>query len=108
MHLSHYSITRLKKKILTLVIFLALFSYCSRNIYRVIQEVNRIDNFKYVSFPYYHIEEIEYKEKILGKNNIRFYLSKDPWCWATPSPCSTDDNIMIKDLSGYNLFLKNK
>jgi hypothetical protein len=108
MHLSQYSITRLKKKFLTLVIFLALFSYCSRNIYRVIQEVNRSDNFKYVSFPYYHIEEIEYKEKILGKNNIKFYLSKDPWCWATPSPCSTDDNIIIKDLSGYNLFLKNK
>jgi hypothetical protein len=108
LHLSHYTIARSKKKILTLVIFLALFSYSSRNVYRVIQEVNRSDNFKYLSFPYYHIEEVEYKEKILGKNNIKFYLSKDPWCWATPSPCSADDKIIAKDLNGYNVFFRNK
>jgi hypothetical protein len=108
LYLSHYFMGGFKKKILTLVIFLALFSYSSRNIYRIIQDVNRSDNFKYTSFPYFHIEEVEYKEKILGKNNIKFYLSKDPWCWATPSPCSTDDKIMIRDFSGYNLFMKSK
>jgi|LakMenEpi03Aug12_release.lakeMendotaPanAssembly.Ray.scaffolds.fasta_scaffold49390_4 hypothetical protein len=108
LYLSHYLIGSFKKKILALVIFLALFSYNGRNIYRIIQEVNRSDNFKYISFPYFHIEEVKYKEKILGKNNIKLYLSEDPWCWATPSPCSTDDTIMIKDLSGYNVFLINK
>jgi hypothetical protein len=108
LYLSHYFIGSFKKKILALVIFLALFSYSGRNIYRIIQEVNRSDNFKYISFPYFHIEEVKYKEKILGKNNIKLYLSEDPWCWATPSPCSTDDTIMIKDLSGYNVFLINK
>jgi len=97
-----------KKKILTLVIFLALFSYSGRNIYRIIQDANRSDNFKYTSFPYFHIEEVEYKEKILGKNNVKFYLSNDPWCWATPSPCSADDKIMIIDFSGYNLFMTSK
>jgi hypothetical protein len=108
LYLSHYFIGSFKKKILALVIFLALFSYNGRNIYRIIQEVNRSDNFKYITFPYFHIEEVKYKEKILGKNNIKLYLSEDPWCWATPSPCSTDDTIMIKDLSGYNVFLINK
>ena len=107
-YLSHYSIGRFRKNILAVVIFLALFSYTGRNIYRIIQEVNRNDNFKYVSFPYFHIEKIEFKEKILGKNNLKFYLSKDPWCWATPSPCSADDKIIAEDLIGYNVFLKNK
>ena len=40
-YLSHYSIKRARKKILTVLIFLALLSYTTRNIYRIIQEVNR-------------------------------------------------------------------
>ena len=107
-YLSHYSLDSFKKNILTLVIFLTLLSYSSRNIYRIIQEVNRSDNFKYASFPYFHIEEIQYEEKIIGKNNIKFYLSKDSWCWATPAPCSSDDKITTQDLNGYNVFLKKK
>jgi hypothetical protein len=107
-YLSNYFIGGLKKNIITAVIFLSLFSYAVRNIYRINQEVNRGDNFKYVSFPYFYIEKIEYKEKIIGKNNIKLYLSKDPWCWATPSPCSTDDRIIAKDLNGYNVFLMEK
>jgi hypothetical protein len=107
-YLSNYFIGGLKKNIITVVIFLSLFSYAVRNIYRINQEVNRGDNFKYVSFPYFHIEKIEYKEKIIGKNNIKLYLSKDPWCWATPSPCSADDRIIAMDLNGYNVFLIEK
>jgi hypothetical protein len=107
-YLSNYFIGGFKKNIITVVIFLSLFSYAVRNIYRINQEINRVDNFKYVSFPYFHIEKIEYKEKIIGKNNIKLYLSKDPWCWATPSPCSADDRIIAMDLNGYNVFLIEK
>ena len=106
LHLSNYSISRFRKNIITTVIFLVLLSYTGRNIYRINAEVNRTDNFKYVSFPYFHIEEIKYKEKILGENNIKFYLSSNPWCWASPSPCSTDDKITAKNLKGYNFFIK--
>ena len=108
LHLSHYYMGNFKKNILTAVIFLVLFSYTSRNIFRIIKEVDRSDNFKYVSFPYFHVEVIEYKEIILGKNDVKFYLSKDPWCWATPTPCSSDEKITVMDLNGYNLFLNSK
>ena len=108
LHLSHYYMGNFKKNILTAVIFLVLFSYTSRNIFRIIKEEDRSDNFKYVSFPYFHVEAIEYKEIILGKNDVKFYLSKDPWCWATPTPCSSDEKITVMDLNGYNLFLNSK
>ena len=108
LYLSNFLLSNFKKKVLALVIILVIISYPLRNIYRINQELNRNDNFKYNSFPYFHVEKIKYKEKTLGENNINFYLSEDPWCWATPSPCSTDNNINVKNLYGYNIFFKKK
>jgi hypothetical protein len=102
LYLSSYKVNLLKEKAVLIILFLVIISYPLRNIYRINNEIKRTDNFKYTSFPYYHVEKIKYEEKKIKDSNTKFYLTNG-WCWATPSPCS-NSNILINVVNGYNFF----
>ena len=106
LYLSTYKINQPREKAVFIILFLAIISYPLRNVYRINNEIKRNDNFKYTSFPYFHVEIIKYEEKKIKDTNIKFYLT-DGWCWATPSPC-TNSNILINVINGYNIFYRNK
>jgi hypothetical protein len=89
------------KNFFMLTVILVLFSFNFRNVMRVIDEFKRNDNFKYTNFPFYHIDNVSYSEISLD-NGIKVFMVKNH-CWATPSPCLTQ-NIKAKKIYNYDLF----
>lgn len=96
-----------KKNINKFFIIITLFSiliFNGINFMRINYEFKRIDNYKYINFPFYHIENIPFKEKIL-QDNVKIFVIKSGFCWATPSPCLTTI-INAKKIYGYVFFSK--
>ncbi len=89
------------KNFFMLTVILVICSFNLRNIVRVIDEFKRNDNYKYTNFPFYHIDNVSYSEISLDAG-IKVFMVKNH-CWATPSPCVTQ-NIKAKKIYNYDLF----
>ena len=86
-------------------IMITLFSvliFNTINLFRIHSEFKRSDNYKYTNFPFYHVENIQFKEKIL-QDNIKIFIIHSGFCWATPSPCVTS-MINAKKIYNYEFF----
>ena len=73
-----------------------------RNIDRIDNELslklNEHHNFS--NFPFYWVKEKKYE-----KNNFFNSLTGRGSCWATPSVCSSGDNIKIENKNGYLIYI---
>jgi len=96
----NYDFENNKKIILTILITILIFNF--KNITRIRSELHRVDIYKYKNFPFFHIENVSYKELVIS-NNVKVFIVTDTMCWATPSPCLTG-NINVKKISGYYFF----
>jgi hypothetical protein len=97
-----YDFNNKKKIFITILITIVIFN--AKNILRIMSEFKRDDIYKYTNFPFFHIENVNYKEVIVA-NNTKVFLVETPMCWATPSPCvgSIVDN---KKINSYLFFFK--
>lgn len=82
--LLNYNFENNKKIILTMLITILIFNF--KNFTRIRAELHRGDMYKYENFPFFHIENVNYKELIIS-NNVKVFLVTDTMCWATPTPC---------------------
>jgi len=91
----------IKKRYTYLLIF-AILIFNLRNVDRINNELslkfNEHHNFS--NFPFYWIKETEYK-----KNDFFNSLTNGSSCWATPSVCSSGDNIRIENKNGFLMYI---
>ena len=79
----------------------------ARNIVRINKEIKQ---YNFDSFPFFYVPKGD-SELINLNENINVYIPKNiDACWATKTPCSGGaDNINVKKIFGFNIFLnKNK
>ena len=91
----------IKKRYTYLMIF-SIIIFNLRNIDRIDNELslklNEHHNFS--NFPFYWVKEKKYE-----KNNFFNSLTGRGSCWATPSVCSSGDNIKIENKNGYLIYI---
>ena len=92
---------RKKFKILLLISIL-IFNY--KNISRISKEFNYSAAGYFKSFPLFHIEKVNYSEKII--NGEKVYNVKG-MCWATPTPCLRNIQKKIEMKYGFRIYLNN-
>ena len=73
-------------KIYLIIIVLVFLVYNFKNVTRIYSEFNRIDKYRYSNFPFFYVENVDYK-KIVKNNDIILYEPINNNCWATPAPC---------------------
>ena len=91
-------------KFFTIITIFVILSFNLINFLRINSEFKRTDYYKYINFPFYHVENISYEEVIL-KDNIKVFFIKGGHCWATPSPCLTSV-VSSKKFFNYEFFSK--
>jgi|688.fasta_scaffold31870_2 hypothetical protein len=95
---------KITNKFFIIITLFSILIFNGKNFMRINSEFNRNDNFKYLNFPFYHIENITFKEKVL-KDNVKIFIIESGHCWATPSPCLTTI-VNAKKIYGYVFFSK--
>jgi hypothetical protein len=97
-----------KKKLVTSILIITLLVFNLRNIKRINKEMKIYDA---TSFPFFYIPQ-GYSEMVNLNHNIKVYIPrKIDACWSTKTPCmgGVDDDLVVKKILGYNIFLnKNK
>ncbi len=88
-----------KRMFYSLLIIFFLFNL--KNLHRISQEFQRDDLYKFSNFPFFAIEDKEFK--ILKYNDINLYSAHH--CWATPSPCGNISNEINVFKKGNYFFL---
>jgi hypothetical protein len=91
-------------KFFTIITIVAILIFNLINFLRINSEFKRTDYYKYINFPFYHVENVPFEEAIL-KESITVFFIKGGHCWATPSPCLTS-NINAKKFFNYEFFAK--
>ena len=71
-----------------------------KNSFRIYDEFNRNDKFKFNDFPFYTIVQQEYK-KTKFLDNFHVYSPHGGYCWKIPSPCGNPENIYVTKKNGY-------
>ena len=82
-------------KIYLIIIVLVFLVYNFKNVTRIYSEINRIDKYRYSNFPFFYVENVDYK-KIVKNNDIIVYEPINNNCWATPAPCAGGDTKVGK------------
>jgi hypothetical protein len=88
-----------KIKNLHWLIFFSLFVYILGNVLRINDEFLRIDQYKFVNFPYVNLRTVEHKKK--ETENFYYYYADKSDCINSRPICSTKDIIVKKS----NIFL---
>ena len=91
-------------KFFTIITIVAILIFNLINFLRINSEFKRTDYYKYINFPFYHVENVPFEKAIL-KESITVFFIKGGHCWATPSPCLTS-NINAKKFLNYEFFAK--
>jgi hypothetical protein len=91
-------------KFFTIITIVSILIFNLINFLRIYSEFKRTDYYKYINFPFYHVENIPFDEIIL-KESIKVFFIKGGHCWATPSPCLTS-KINGKISFNYEFFSK--
>ena len=84
-----------------ILIILVLLVFNVKNINRIYSEFNRIDQYKFNSFPYFFVKEKEYSPQYF-KNKVYLNVT-EKYCWSVPSPCS-NTIYEIKKKNGFTFF----
>jgi hypothetical protein len=87
-----------------LLIVLTLSVYNLRNYSRLDKEIN-FYNYEIKKSPFFNVENVEF-EKIIINQNMTIYSPKK-MCWATPTPCSYNKNLSVKELFGFKIIINN-
>ncbi len=96
---------KLTKKKISYSILIIFFLFNLKNFHRISQEFKRNDLYKFSNFPYFAINDKEFK--ILDRNEIKLYSAHH--CWATPSPCGNiTDEIQVIKKGNYFFIFKNR
>ncbi len=90
---------------LKFLIFFGLVFFVVKNVFRISNEFDRNDMYKYVNFPYYNIPEVKFIEHNL-KEGIKVYEPINNNCWSIPSPCPYIKNLNAKKINNYIVFYK--
>ena len=87
------------------LVILVILIFNIKNIYRINNEFNRADLYKFDDFPFFAIEK---KEFISEKFNSGLTLFRtDGHCWGTPSPCAAHKGeLNVKKINGYYFFYR--
>lgn len=93
-----------KKFKLLVIIVIILFNF--KNIYRINKELNRDDIYKFSNFPFFAIENKDYKKNYF-KSGLTIYQAHH--CWATPTPCGhVNEKMTVIKKNGYFIINKTK
>ena len=84
-----------------ILIILVILVFNVKNINRIYSEFNRIDQYKFNSFPYFFVKEKEYSPQYF-KNKVYLNVT-EKYCWSVPSPCS-NTIYEIKKKNGFTFF----
>jgi hypothetical protein len=99
-----YHKEKITDKFFIVITLFSILIFNAINFLRIHSEFKRNDNYKYANFPFYHIENIPFKEKVL-QDNVKIFIIEGGFCWVTPSPCLTN-TINAKKNYNYDFFSK--
>lgn len=96
------------KKKFSILVFICLTFFVTKNINRINLEFERNDLYKFTNFPFFSVPEFEYKKKEIIKNVYIYRPVEDISCWDTPSPCGFEENLKANKKFGRIIFFRNK
>ncbi len=87
------------------LIFLTLIIFNARNVSRLNLEIKQY-GYNIIDSPFFFVKDVNYK--VLNEyEKIKLYqTSEGQMCWATPTPCTNRDSLMIRKLNGFKTILK--
>ena len=93
-----------KKTFLIVVITIIIFN--GRNIDRI---YNEIDIYKYPIFekPFFRVKETNFY-KVISYNKLNIYANNNDMCWSTPTPCTYNPNLIVKEKYGFYIVKRKK